>query len=52
MIKRSIHRGLEWDPGSAAEFEAHCQSRTFETEDAKEGISALLQKREPDFKGR
>jgi enoyl-CoA hydratase/carnithine racemase len=52
MIKRSIHRGLEWDPARAAEFEAHCQSRTFETEDAKEGISALLQKREPDFKGR
>jgi enoyl-CoA hydratase/carnithine racemase len=52
LIKRSILRGLEWDPRSAAEIEAHCQSRTVEMEDAKEGISALLEKREPVFKGR
>jgi len=52
MIKRSIHKGLEWDPRLAAELEAHCQSRTIETEDAREGIAALLEKREPVFKGR
>ncbi len=52
MIKRSIHRGLDWDPAGAAEFEAHCQSRTFEMDDAREGISALLEKREPAFKGK
>jgi len=52
LIKRSILRGLEWDPRSAAELEAHCQSRTVEMEDAKEGISALLEKREPVFKGK
>jgi enoyl-CoA hydratase/carnithine racemase len=52
LIKRSILRGLEWDPRSAAEIEAHCQSRTVEMEDAKEGITALLEKREPVFRGR
>ena len=52
MIKRSILRGISWDPISAAEIEAHYQSRTFEMEDAREGITALLEKREPVFQGR
>ncbi len=52
MMKRSIYRGLDWDPMAAAEWEAHCQSRTFEMDDAKEGITALLEKRDPVFKGR
>ena len=52
MIKRSIYRGLEWNPYNAAEYEAHCQSRTFEMEDAREGIVALLEKREPVFSGK
>lgn len=51
MIKRSIHRDLGWDPAGAAEIEAYCQARTFEMDDAREGISALLEKREPVFKG-
>jgi enoyl-CoA hydratase/carnithine racemase len=50
--KRSIYRGLDWDPVSAAELEAHAQSRTLETEDSREGIRALLEKRDADFKGR
>jgi enoyl-CoA hydratase/carnithine racemase len=52
MMKTSIYRGLGWDTDNAAAFEAHCQSRTFETEDAGEGINALLEKREPVFKGK
>lgn len=52
MIKRSIHRGLDWEPSRAAEIEALCQSRTMETEDAREGITALLEKRDPVFKGK
>ena len=51
MMKRSIYRGLAWDPAGAAELEAHCQSRTLEMEDSKEGIRALLEKREPVFRG-
>ena len=50
--KRSIYRGLDWNPRQAAELEAHAQSRTLETEDVREGIRALLEKRDPVFKGR
>jgi enoyl-CoA hydratase/carnithine racemase len=52
MMKHSIYQGLDWDPVRAAEMEAHVQSRTFEMEDAREGISALLEKRTPDFQGK
>jgi enoyl-CoA hydratase/carnithine racemase len=50
--KRSIYAGLGWDPRSAARREAHEQSRTIETQDAREGIAALLAKRDPNFEGR
>lgn len=50
--KRSIYRGIDWDPRRAAELEAHAQSRTLETEDVREGIRALLERRDPVFKGR
>jgi enoyl-CoA hydratase/carnithine racemase len=52
LAKRSIYRGLGWDPRTAAELEAHAQSRTLETEDAREGIRALLEKRAAQFRGR
>ncbi|GMV55174.1 MAG: putative enoyl-CoA hydratase echA8 [Betaproteobacteria bacterium] len=51
MVKRSLYRHVDWDPKSAGEWEAHCQSRTIEMEDAKEGIAALLEKRAPRFRG-
>ena len=50
--KRSLYRNSSWDPVPAAEAEAHAQSRTFETEDSKEGVAALLEKRAPVFRGR
>ncbi|NRA02926.1 MAG: enoyl-CoA hydratase/isomerase family protein [Myxococcales bacterium] len=50
--KHSIYRGLGWDPRTAAEHEAHAQSRTIETEDSREGIQALLEKRPAEFKNR
>jgi enoyl-CoA hydratase/carnithine racemase len=50
--KRSIYQGLGWDPRSAARLEAHAQSRSFETEDFREGVAALLEKRDPVFRGR
>jgi enoyl-CoA hydratase/carnithine racemase len=50
--KRSMYRNYGWDPVAAAELEAHAQSRTFETEDSKEGVKALLEKRAPNFRGR
>ena len=51
MLKRSLYRGLGWDPKSAGEIEALLQSRTLEMEDAKEGVAALLEKRTPRFRG-
>jgi len=51
MLKRSLYRGLAWDPRSAGEIEALLQSRTIEMEDAKEGVAALLEKRAPRFRG-
>jgi enoyl-CoA hydratase len=50
--KRSLYQNVDWDPVRAAQAEAHAQSRTLETEDSKEGVQALLQKRSPVFKGR
>jgi enoyl-CoA hydratase/carnithine racemase len=52
LMKRSLYRGAGWDPRRAAEAEAWAQSATIASEDAREGIAALLQKREPKFAGR
>jgi enoyl-CoA hydratase/carnithine racemase len=50
--KRLIYAGVGWDPKQAARAEAQYQSRTQETADFREGIAALLGKREPKFEGR
>jgi len=52
MIKKAIRRGIQWDPRNASEIDAIYQSRTFEMDDAKEGIRALLENRKPVFTGR
>ncbi len=52
MTKASVYQSVAWDPVSAARAEAHAQSRSLETEDSREGIQALLEKRDPVFKNR
>jgi enoyl-CoA hydratase/carnithine racemase len=52
MMKRSFYRGLGWDVRSAALDEAFAQAVTVQTADIREGVAALLQKRDPSFKGR
>jgi enoyl-CoA hydratase/carnithine racemase len=52
LMKQSLYRGLGWDPRGAARLEAFAQAATLATEDAREGIRALLEKREPRFAGR
>jgi enoyl-CoA hydratase/carnithine racemase len=52
LLKRSLYRGVGWDPRAAAWQEALAQSATLQTADAREGIRALLEKREPRFEGR
>ena len=49
--KISLTQNVPFDPRAALLLEAHMQSRTGETADQKEGIRALLEKREPTFKG-
>jgi enoyl-CoA hydratase/carnithine racemase len=50
-IKRALRHNTEWDPKSAARYEAALQADTLTTEDAKEGMAALLEKRAPEFQG-
>ncbi len=52
LMKRSLYEGVGWNPRAAAWQEALAQSATLATEDAREGIRALLEKREPKFMGR
>jgi enoyl-CoA hydratase len=49
--KRSLYRHAEWSPHDAARYEAELQSRTIETQDHREGVAALLEKRDPVFTG-
>ena len=51
LMKKSLYRGAGWNARAAAEAEAWAQSATLATADAQEGIRALLEKRDPDFKG-
>ncbi|GIW40649.1 MAG: enoyl-CoA hydratase [Candidatus Binatia bacterium] len=51
-LKTAIYRGAERTLDEMLEDEAVNQSRTFRTEDAREGIRAVLEKREPRFRGR
>jgi enoyl-CoA hydratase/carnithine racemase len=50
--KRAIHAGLELHIREAARIEAYAQAESLLTEDAAEGIAALLAKRPPKFTGR
>lgn len=51
MTKRSLYEGLDWRPQAAAFREAFAQAATLATSDAAEGMAALLDKREPRFRG-
>ena len=52
LMKQSLYRGLGWDPREAARRESFAQGETLASEDAREGIRALLEKRTPEFRGR
>jgi enoyl-CoA hydratase/carnithine racemase len=50
--KAAIRRGLELHIREAAHAEAYAQAESLATDDAREGISALLAKRPPQFTGK
>ncbi|MGH9200504.1 MAG: enoyl-CoA hydratase/isomerase family protein [Vicinamibacterales bacterium] len=51
-IKRAVQSGLEVGFSDALALERELQQRLFESDDAREGIAANLEKRKPEFTGR
>ena len=51
-IKRAVQSGLEMGFSEGLALERELQQRLFESDDAREGIAANLEKRKPAFKGR
>ena len=49
---KSVTRGLNLSLEDGLKLETELFASLFETEDAREGIRAFLEKREPSFKGR
>ena len=52
QIKKVIHQSMHNTPEQQLYFETYAQKFLFATEDFKEGMMALFQKRDPDFKGK
>lgn len=51
-IKRAVQTGAEIPFESALALERELQQQLFQSEDAKEGLDAYVNKRKPEFKGR
>jgi enoyl-CoA hydratase len=51
MVKRALYRGVESSLDEALDLESMQQAATFQTADAREGITAVLEKRAPRFSG-
>jgi enoyl-CoA hydratase/carnithine racemase len=51
-IKRAVVTGLEVGFGEALGIERELQQLLFTSEDAKEGLKAYVEKRQPEFKGK
>jgi enoyl-CoA hydratase len=52
FIKSLVNKGVEMDLSKACELEISYFSKSFQTEDQKEGMTAFLEKRKPNFKGK
>jgi enoyl-CoA hydratase len=52
FIKSLVNKGMEVDLKKACELEISYFSKSFQTEDQKEGMTAFLEKRKPSFKGK
>ena len=52
LIKRSVQTGAELPFELALTLERELQQQLFASQDAKEGLAAYVEKRQPEFKGR
>jgi enoyl-CoA hydratase/carnithine racemase len=52
FAKRGLQNFYKWDLAQALDYESYVLGVTMKTEDIKEGFTAFLEKREPQFKGR
>ncbi|EQB72174.1 MAG: L-3-hydroxyacyl-CoA dehydrogenase precursor related protein [Thermoplasmatales archaeon A-plasma] len=52
MAKKLIYKGSEMGADDGLEMESVAMGLLYGTDDLKEGISAFLQKRKPEYKGR
>jgi enoyl-CoA hydratase/carnithine racemase len=52
LIKRAVQSGAEMSLGEGLALERELQQQLFESEDAREGLAAHLEKRKPAFRGR
>ncbi len=51
LIKLAVQEGMEMSQNAGLALERELQNRLFASQDAREGISAYIEKRKPDFKG-
>ncbi len=51
-IKRSVQSGVEMSFGEGLALERELQQQLFQSEDAKEGLNAYVERRTPNFKAR
>jgi 2-(1,2-epoxy-1,2-dihydrophenyl)acetyl-CoA isomerase len=52
LTKMQVYKGLEVDLETALQMAAACETITLTSEDHKEGVKALREKRRPEFKGK
>ena len=52
LIKKDVYESVKADLKTVLERDALGQALCLRTEDAKEGIKALIERREPQFKGK
>ena len=52
FIKSLVNKGMDVDLEKACSLEMSYFSKSFQTEDQREGMTAFIEKRKPNFKGK